>query len=247
MSKHFNKILMIFIFLFIFFIIIPGSFAHENQTNLQTDVSADVLADERIDIYFDAYATREGNGSKENPYSTFNPSKIREGSNIYFAEGNYILNSDGLNLVNVNLYGENPEKTVISALNFNQEVLNVNAKGTFSVSNLTFKGLHFNVADEMAASNSIFTMQVHDNGGIIYSAPDAFSTITIDNCDFHYGDACFGAAIFCDHGILNVNNSDFYDNSNSTIIHTHQGSQTPTDDMHLLHSHWGTHVPHTLS
>lgn len=217
MSKHFNKILMIFIFLFIFFIIIPGSFAHENQTNLQTDVSADVLADERIDIYFDAYATREGNGSKENPYSTFNPSKIREGSNIYFAEGNYILNSDGLNLVNVNLYGENPEKTVISALNFNQEVLNVNAKGTFSVSNLTFKGLHFNVADEMAASNSIFTMQVHDNGGIIYSAPDAFSTITIDNCDFHYGDACFGAAIFCDHGILNVNNSDFYDNS----VHYH--------------------------
>lgn len=217
MSKHFNKILMIFILLFILFIIIPGSFAHENQTNLQTDVSADVLTDERIDIYFDASATSDGNGSKENPYSTFNPSKLRDGSNIYFAEGNYILNSDGLNLANVNLYGENPEKTVISASNFNQEVLNVNAKGTFSVSNLTFKGLHFNVADEMAASNSIFTMQVHDNGGIIYSAPDAFSTITIDNCDFHYGDACFGAAIFCDHGILNVNNSDFYDNS----VHYH--------------------------
>ena len=76
MSKHFNKILMIFILLFILFIIIPGSFAHENHTNLQTDVSADVLTDERIDIYFDASATSDGNGSKENPYSTFNPSKL---------------------------------------------------------------------------------------------------------------------------------------------------------------------------
>ena len=206
---------MIFILLFILFIVIPGSFANENQTNLQTDVSADVLADERIDIYFDASATSDGNGSKENPYSTFNPSKLRNGSNIYFAEGTYFLNSDGLNLVNVNLYGENPESTVISARYFNQDVLNVNAKGTFSVSNLTFKGLHFNVADEMDASNSIFTIRVpkYDNGGIIYSAPDTFSTITIDSCDFHYGDACFGAAIFCDNGILNVNNSKFDDNS----------------------------------
>ena len=219
MSKHFNKILMIFILLFILFIIIPGSFAHENQTNLQTDVSADVLTDERIDIYFDASATSDGNGSKENPYSTFNPSKLRDGSNIYFAEGNYILNSDGLNLANVNLYGENPEKTVISASNFNQEVLNVNAKGTFSVSNLTFKGMRFNVGDVMDASNSIFTIQVpeYDNGGIIYSAHDAFSKITIDSCDFHYGDACFGAAIYCDNGILNVNNSKF----NHNFVHNY--------------------------
>ncbi len=215
MSKHFNKILMIFIFLFIFFIIIPGNFAYENQTNLQTDVSADVLADEKIDIYFDASATSDGNGSKENPYSTLNPSKLRNGSNIYFEKGNYILDSNGLNLKDVHFYGEDPESTVISARYFNQDVLNVNAEGTFSLSNLTFKGLHFNVADGIDAYNSIFTIQVpkYDNGGIIYSSTDTFSTVNIDSCDFHYADACFGAAIFCDNGILNVNNSRFDDNS----------------------------------
>lgn len=216
MPEHFKKILMIFIFLFILFIIIPGSFAYENQTDLQVEAS-DVLADETIDIYFDASAVRDGDGSKENPYNSINPSKLKNGSNIYFEEGNYVLESDALNLKDVNLYGKNPEKTVISARYFNWDVLNVNARGTFTVSNLTFKSLHFNVADGMDACNSIFTMySVYDKdddyGGVIHSASDTFSTINIDGCKFYYCTACYGATIFCDNGVLIVNNTNFYDN-----------------------------------
>lgn len=194
--------------------ILPGSFAQENQTDLQIDAS-DVLSEETIDIYFDASAINDGNGSKENPYNSIDLSKLRNGSNIYFEEGNYILESDGFNLKNVNLYGKNPEMTVIAFHDFNWDVSNINTMGTFLVSNLTFKGLRFNVEDGINASNSIFKMNLvnkYDEGGVIYSSPDAFSTINIDNCRFYYGTACYGAAILCDNGILNVDRSEFLNN-----------------------------------
>lgn len=194
--------------------ILPGSFAQENQTDLQIDAS-DVLAEETIDIYFDASAINDGDGSKEKPYNSIDLSKLRNGSNIYFDEGNYLLESDGFNLTNVNMYGKNPEKTVIAFYDFNWDVSNINAKGIFSVSNLTLKGLRLNVADGINASNSIFKMNMvnkYDNGGIIYSAPDKLSTVNINNCKFYYATACCGAAILCDNGILNVNNSEFSNN-----------------------------------
>ena len=214
MVKHFKRIIAISVVLFILLMTISGSFAHENQTDLSEEESVCYLS-ESVDIYFDASAADDGDGSRQNPYNTIESSKLKNNSNIYFEDGDYILESEELNLENVNIFGKNPEKTSVYAHNSNWHVVNVNARGTFAISNITIKNMHFNITDGMTATNSNFILDLwykYDNGGAISSGADTFSTININGCKFYNYTACFGGAVLCDNGILNVENCEFYNN-----------------------------------
>ena len=57
-------------------------------------------------IYFDAYAVRDGDGSKNNPYKYLYASRLASGVTAYFAEGTYELDSTCV-AENVKLIGEN--------------------------------------------------------------------------------------------------------------------------------------------
>ena len=109
MVIHFKRIIAISALLFILLMTISGSFAHENQTDLGEEESVCYLS-ESVDIYFDASAADDGDGSRQNPYNTIDSSKLKNNSNIYFEDGDYILESEELNLENVNIFGKNPEK-----------------------------------------------------------------------------------------------------------------------------------------
>ena len=214
MVKHFKRIIAISVLLFILLMTISGSFAHENQTDLGEEESVCYLS-ESVDIYFDASAADDGDGSRQNPYNTMDSSKLKNNSNIYFEDGDYILESEELNLENVNIFGKNPEKTSVYAHNSNWDVVNVNARGTFAISNITIKNMHFNITDGMTATNSNFILDLlykYDNGGAISSGADTFSTININGCKFYNYTACFGGAVLCDNGILNVEKCEFYNN-----------------------------------
>ena len=213
MIKHFNKILAIFAVLFIFLLIIPGSFAHENQTDV---TASDILTDGSNDIYFDISVSEDGDGSKEKPYKTIETSKLKNNSNIYFEEGEYIFESEEFSLSNVNFYGKNPEKTCIYVHNQNWDPININTKGIVSISNLTFTSTRFNVSDEFNADNSIFIQNLgykYRQGAAINANDATFTTININGCQFKNYLACFGGAIVSDNGILNIFDSEFTGNT----------------------------------
>lgn len=223
MVKHFKAILAIFSLLFILLIIMPGSFANENQTdsfNLESDVTEatplandDNLASGRIDIYFDASAAKDGDGSKENPYREIDSSRLRNNSNIYLEEGEYRTYLDMEILENCSIYGKNPEKTVIISYYFNKTP-NIIANGNFKVSNVTFSGTHFEARDEFTATNTIFNTYstFYYSQGIIRSLSDNSVNMNLVNCTF---DRCFGnygGAIYVVRGNVTIRNSRFKDN-----------------------------------
>ncbi len=213
MFKHSYKILAIFSVLFIAMLIIPGSFAHENQTDV---ISSDILTEGSNDIYFDASASEDGDGSKERPYNTVEVSKLKNDSNIFFEEGDYIFESDEFSLSNVNFYGKNPEKTCIYVHDPVWNPININTKGIVSVSNLTFTSTQFNVSDEFNADNSIFIQNLgykYRQGAAINTNDKTFTSININRCQFKNYLACFGAAIVSDNGILNIYDSEFSGNT----------------------------------
>ncbi|MBE6497857.1 MAG: hypothetical protein E7Z81_06225 [Methanobrevibacter sp.] len=237
MVKHLNKIFAISAFLLIFLLIIPGSFANENQTDLLNDTSQDDLIsidnNVRTDVYFDASAGVDGDGSKLNPYNTINPSRLKSNTNIHVAEGQYDVKLDGVVLENCSIYGENPLKTVISSSLFNNQP-NIIAGKNFDVSGITFLSMHFEARDDFTASNTIFDMKnpfyVYEYG-FIRSMNGYYSIININNCTFTGCTATYsGGAIYMNSGSLNVEDSIFsnngayddggaiwLDNANSTI------------------------------
>ena len=213
MFKHFYKFLAIFAVLFIFLLIIPASFAHENQTDAAP--FEDTLNEGITNIYFDVSVSEDGDGSKENPYKTIELSKLKNDSNIYFEEGDYIFESEEFSLSNVNFYGKDPEKTCIYAHNLEWDTLNIDTKGLISISNLTFSSTRFNVSDEFTAENSIFVLNFgykYRQGAAINTNDETFTTVNINKCQFKNYFACFGAAIISDNGILNIFDSEFSGN-----------------------------------
>lgn len=212
MTKHFNKLIAVSVFLFIFLMIIPGSFAQENQTNLESDAisSDDILTGDSQDIYFDASAAKDGDGSKDNPYNTIDASRLKNNSNIYFENGNYYLDADGVMLSNVNIYGKNPENTIIDASTEFWTLSSIQTRGIVTISNVTFINARFNVNGTFNVSNSIFSRQNDDffqSGGAI--ATFTYSYVNVDNCKFiDYASNC-GGAILSEQGVITISNSEF--------------------------------------
>ena len=90
-------------------LIIPFSFAGDNQTVLADGTASNGSSD----WYFDASCENDnGNGSFENPYKYLKSDRIKDNSNIYLKEGEYVLDKSK-NINNVSIYGSNSQNTSI--------------------------------------------------------------------------------------------------------------------------------------
>ncbi len=193
--------------LFACLLIIPFSFASDNQTLLD----GGAVSSNENSYYFDASCENDnGNGSLENPYKYLKSDRIRDNSNIYLKDGEYLLDKPA-NINNVSIYGSNSQNTSIiySGVAF---VVSKN----LNVENLTLSKLTIRNSANLILKNVIledgrgYNSNRYNNcyGGAIYSSSsNAF--VTIDNCTFLNAYTEYGGAIYQDGGKLFIDNSEF--------------------------------------
>ncbi|MBR0272318.1 MAG: hypothetical protein IJQ68_10100, partial [Methanobrevibacter sp.] len=218
-----KKLIFILVILLIF-ICIPLSFASEdnslNDTVYTQSTDDDILSAQ--EIYFNASAEVDGDGSKENPYKTLNIQRIGYGNTLYFANGVYELQRT-TTINKATFIGQDADKTVI-----NQNGREIYVSGSLTLQNLTLsKSSITNNAAVVRATNVIFdggSAKVSDKydasfGGAIsnfvsedYHSYAATPELYIDNCTFINNNAVYGGAIYLEYGSVQINNSVFKNN-----------------------------------
>ena len=121
----------------------------ENEFLDSSASNNDILS---ADYYFNSNASKDGNGTKGNPYKYLNDSRIKNDSVIHLANGVY---SVGLpqDVKNVKIIGQDASQTIIKNLMKKP----FNAYGTFTLINLTLNGVEIYNYGKINASNVIFT------------------------------------------------------------------------------------------
>ncbi|WP_407377749.1 C1 family peptidase [Methanobrevibacter sp.] len=196
------KIVAILLVLISLLVIVPASYAGENQTDINL-VSEDtnILADE---YYFDADIDNDtGDGSKYNPYKDFSYSKIQPNSVVHLAEGEYYLDERSYIADNMTFIGENAKNTIVHANGYT-----ITAKNTLTFINLTFDKLSISNNGNINAVNTVFkssAKSVIDSIGSDYQ-------VSLVNCTFDNNQAENGGAIYMDGGYLNIEDSQFLNN-----------------------------------
>ncbi|WP_458402588.1 Ig-like domain repeat protein [Methanobrevibacter sp.] len=206
-------------------IIIPTSFAMDNETvlnevteNISSPVSIsyeDILTASN-DYFFDASAEDDGDGSQANPYKYLTVDRIKANSNLYLADGEYELDSSK-NIERVNIYGTNADKTIIS---YSGVGFRVNTY--LHIRNVTFADMTIINYANLTAENTVFSFgsgYTADNygnnfGGAIYTSgeyPNAY--VGLKNCTFENNFAVYGGAIYMGSGTLDIADSLFLNNS----------------------------------
>ncbi len=174
------------------------------------------------DVYFNASAEVDGDGSMEHPYKTLNVQRIGYGNTLHFANGVYNLQRT----VTINkaiFIGQDADKTII-----NQNGREIFVSNSLTLENLTLsKSSITNNAATVTATNVIFDGGVakvsgdYDAsfGGAIsnmvvedYHSYAATPELYIDNCTFKNNEAVYGGAIYIEYGDAKINNSRFINN-----------------------------------
>ena len=168
------------------------------------------------DYYFDSNASKDGNGTKGNPYKYLNGSRIKDNSVIHLANGVYSV-ALPQDVKNVKIIGQDASQTIIR--NIMKKAFN--AYGTFTLINLTLNGAEIYNYGKINASNVIFTNgdgQLGANndayGGAIYSKGISYS-VYLNNCSFHNNLARYGGAIYSSSSTVKITNCRFFNNSAS--------------------------------
>lgn len=168
------------------------------------------------DYYFDSNASKDGNGTKGNPYKYLNGSRIKDNSVIHLANGVYSV-ALPQDVKNVKIIGQDASQTIIR--NIMKKAFN--AYGTFTLINLTLNGAEIYNYGKINASNVIFTNgdgQLGANndayGGAIYSKGISYS-VYLNNCNFHNNLARYGGAIYSSSSTVKITNCRFFNNSAS--------------------------------
>ncbi|WP_298501045.1 Ig-like domain repeat protein [uncultured Methanobrevibacter sp.] len=221
MTKLVNKFILLFS-LMVLLMIIPASFALDDDAGLSCDESADVenstisvsendMLKGTADYYFDASAENDGDGTLNSPYKYLKSKRIVNNSTIHLANGEYELDYDSV-FEYVNFIGSDVDKTVISSKD-----LGFFINGSATIKNITFLGLGIVNMGNLTATNSIFagsdgTYDGYGNflGGAILS--DDGSVLTVSNCKFMDNNATAGGAIYMSRGVLDVSDSIFIRN-----------------------------------
>lgn len=172
-----------------------------NSTIKNAYVNADIY-----DLYFDASADSDGNGTKQNPYKYLN-SRLSNGKTAFFKEGTYALSQSSLN--NVHIFGENALNTII------EHNGGISISNTVYINRVTFSGTTFK-SGTVNANNSIFkngrgiVYDRNNHGGIFYNSQG----LNIDNCTFSDSRAEYGGVIYSDvrGAVYTISNSIFENN-----------------------------------
>ena len=219
------KKISLFCLILLTLFIIPISFASD-LNDVQDDVYTHDVDGENIlsgqEIYFNASAEVDGDGSQENPYKVLNTQRIGYGNTLYFANGIYNLTRAAS--VNTAVFiGEDAEKTII-----NQNGRGLSVSTSLTLENITFyKSSITSSGAKIIASNTIFNggeAKVTDKydgsfGGAIsnfassdYHSYAYYPELYLDNCTFINNNAVYGGAIYIESGNANITNSKFIEN-----------------------------------
>ena len=241
MFERNNKYLAVFIVLLIVLISIPISFASNNtDIAIGTDINQNEVSVSNdnllgVDYYFDSSSNESGDGSQDNPYNELTIAKLKAGSTIHLANGEYTLNN-GKSLSRITIIGQDAEKTVI-------RYTGTSSHGKFSIGvdnylmlqNVTFIGFNFEVEGGIIqANNTIFkngiasstessatdlvNSAVNSFGGSIYAYPlsnyaNSYSpSVILEKCTFINNTAEYGGAVFVESGDLSITDCNFIDN-----------------------------------
>lgn len=244
-NKH-NKFLIFLLFLLI--IAIPVSFAGDADENLTGEAVAienstlSVSGDDEIvgagDVYFDASASSNGDGSQSRPYNYVTSSNL--GTTNHFAAGTYRISSS---LSSMFSFSSN----AMSFIGANREttILEYTGSGTFmttssdvSFSAITLKNAHFisngglfsatdTVFDGASAPVEMEANNYYDNsyGGAIKQSISSSgfdwgsifggsseTGMKISNCIFKNNYAAYGGAIYVEGGNVEITNTKFESN-----------------------------------
>lgn len=183
--------------LLLLLIVIPVSFALDNQTLNNTDVLS------TNDYYFDSNIDENnGNGSLYNPYKELTPSNINDNSVIHLSSGEYDFNNNSKNINNVTIIGENSQTTFIKNAKFTVST-------SFTLYNVTLISSTITNNGDLTALNTVFK-QSSSNGVI-----NSIKNIYLVNCSFINNAAEFGGAIYIKGGELTAKDSTFLNNQAS--------------------------------
>ena len=238
-----NKVIIISL-VFLLFITMSVAFA-ENNENLTDNKNILNTDSNHKDIYFNASADHDGDGSKENPYKTLNSGRIMNNSNLHLSDGEYFVNTTNVYikngsiitstilirynldhyfafnaLSNVSFYGQSADKTIIRgfdnySLNF-KDSLSLN-NITFINNNIVFDGGNLNLNNVVFKDSKAHYLDDYYNklGSAITIRNP--SNIEIYDSKFINLTSEYGGAIYMDYGNLKVVNSSFI-NTTSTIL-----------------------------
>ena len=182
-----NKLILLFSILLVFLVVIPASFAEDNQTALSIDVDQTNSSLAVSDYYFDANAKDDaGDGSASNPYKTFNSSRVKDNSTLHFADGKYDFDEYSV-CGNVSLIGSGPSKTIINNLN-----IDLKSKSTLLLKNIQFTSTSISGDGNMSVENVIFNS----------SSLSSYTNLGIENVTGN------SLSIYST-GVLNIENSKF--------------------------------------
>ncbi|MBR6025087.1 MAG: Ig-like domain repeat protein [Methanobrevibacter sp.] len=207
--KHFKKIVL---FLILLVIIIPACHANENLT-LNDNIPLSSGNDEVSisNIYFDASATIDGNGSEASPYNYLDSSRLADNSVAHFANGEYSFD-ENKNFYNLTIIGQDSVKTVIKGNSFI-----LTSQNTLSISSITLNNLEIINHKDFTAVHVIFENNPgsykgsYGNvfGGAVYSNA---GNVLIDSSTFRNNNATYGGAIYATNTNLRIINSHFENN-----------------------------------
>ena len=209
--KYINKALL---FIIIFIIILPISFASENITlnddNLSLNDNEGMSSSTYV--YFDSSLSVDGNGSQNSPYNHLESNRLNDNSIAYFFNGEYSLDQTK-SFNNLTIIGQNPLNTIIKS-----NYLQFTSSGTLSIVNITLDGVSIRNNNDFTATSVIFENNMgsykgrYDNvfGGVIYSTS---GNVLIDSSTFKNNNATYGGAVYTTNTNLSIVNSNFENNN----------------------------------
>ena len=213
-GRNLNKIkLVALLSIFCLILIMPISFASENDTIVAVDNSvenstATSLSDDilKSGIYFNSEVENDGDGSFYKPYKDLKSSRIVSDSTIHFADGEYVLDK-AISAKNLNIVGSNPSKTIIK-----YNGLGLDSSTSITLKNVTFINFAISTSGSLTVSNCIFK----DSYNRVISSKTKNSVVFIDNSTFSGNYASQGGAISIVGGNLTITNSIFNNNHAKT-------------------------------
>ncbi|WP_405297302.1 C1 family peptidase [Methanobrevibacter sp.] len=184
-------------------ILIPATYAMDNQTALEVSDEGNVIGD---DYYFDSNVENDnGNGSQDNPYKNLTSERVKDNSIIHLSDGEYPLDAQVMSK-NITLIGQNPKNTVVK---YNNHVGFV-ADTSITLKNLTLVGLAISDSSNsiINATNVIF--KDFKISSISVTSPN--TKVYLENCTFLNCSATSGGAISVSKGSLEIVDSLFINN-----------------------------------
>ena len=244
-----NKKKYLLILLFLLIIAIPVSFASDNSTDKvvgnDVEVANDTLTisdDEEIlgagDVYFDASATSNGDGTQSKPYNTVTSSNL--GTTNHFEPGTYRISSSISSLTSydgMSFIGQNKDTTILQYIGSDTFIKTSNSitfngitikggsiqtsGGTLTATDTIFysgKAVEETESDNYKYGNSYggaikqAASTGLDWGSIFGGGSSSGQVMNFNNCIFRNNYAAYGGAIYSEKGTITITNSRFENN-----------------------------------